>query len=461
MADERIAFDIEVLGAGSAVSAFTRTEKSLVGLDTAAKKSSKAFADFGDAGDKVGRVLGSISPEMASFTGVIDDAGKAVLALTGFIGGPAGLAVGGVIAALALWKTYTDEQTAAQSRLADETRKAAQQVKTLDDYMRDIAEGRSAKSRTERLDRGGAAPDEIEAEIRRLQALKLGDKEFGVKSSRIERLRAMKAEAEAADAQAILDEMDDEARQMGISPARVARRMPTRSSARSAQGQSLDSLMLGGDRFADINSVTSAAQSDFDKASKARRELEIAAARDLAEQKLEIERQRLADIAAMEERHAQEQAQRNQIIMGGIQAVGGAGISAFQAMAKGQKVSTRQIIGAIGDQMVAEGSRWLFTGAAKLLMGDPSGGGLIGVGTAEIAAGIAMGAAGASGGGGARSAASSGGSARPGEPTSSRRAGDSQQGGTVTVYVDAMVADADAGRRIEQALHEKRRVYGA
>lgn len=71
------------------------------------------------------------------------------------------------------------------------------------------------------------------------------------------------------------------------------------------------------------------------------------------------------------------------------------GINALSALAKGQHVTGKMILASVGDMMVAEGTRTIFQGLA--MSANPltpgAGAGMIGVGTAEIAAGISIGAA--------------------------------------------------------------------
>lgn len=75
--------------------------------------------------------------------------------------------------------------------------------------------------------------------------------------------------------------------------------------------------------------------------------------------------------------------------------VGSVGINALQEVVKGHHLAFKQIIGSIGDAMVASGTRWLFEGLAMALIPGMQANGLAlaGIGTAEIGAGLALGAA--------------------------------------------------------------------
>lgn len=69
------------------------------------------------------------------------------------------------------------------------------------------------------------------------------------------------------------------------------------------------------------------------------------------------------------------------------------GIQSLAAVAKGQKVTTKQILASLGDEMVASGTHWLFEGIIRSAAGLPGGPVMVGAATAEIAAGLALDAA--------------------------------------------------------------------
>jgi hypothetical protein len=133
---------------------------------------------------------------------------------------------------------------------------------------------------------------------------------------------------------------------------------------------------------------------------------------------------------------------------------------------KGHKIQGAMILESLGDAMVAEGVRVMFQGGAMLLMGNyASGGGLIALGAAEMAAGLGMGAAGsalqpptAPAGG----ATDSGGSSPIRDTSASSNR--SQNSGPTVIYIDmptVVSPSPEDGLRIRQAIDAASRVYGA
>jgi hypothetical protein len=144
--------------------------------------------------------------------------------------------------------------------------------------------------------------------------------------------------------------------------------------------------------------------------------------------------------------------------------LGGAGIKALQGLAKGQKITGKQVLGAIGDELVGKGTIWLFEGIARGFTSyglDPTATALIGTGTAAIAAGIGMGAA-ASGGGKGGGGGAGGGRPAATPIAASRDTGARTQGPThVTVHYSALTRGSgedgeNVVRAIKQGMREGR-----
>jgi len=83
---------------------------------------------------------------------------------------------------------------------------------------------------------------------------------------------------------------------------------------------------------------------------------------------------------------------------------GAAGLKSLQALAKGQKVSGKAVIGAIGDQLFAEGTMYLLKGIAETISLNPQGPAHMAIGGVMVATGLGMGAVGSGGGAGAGAA---------------------------------------------------------
>lgn len=141
-------------------------------------------------------------------------------------------------------------------------------------------------------------------------------------------------------------------------------------------------------------------------------------------------------------------------------------IKSFQMMAKGQKAEIGAVLEGIGDQIVAMGTGYIFKGIAESILLNPQGPALIGVGTAAVGFGIGLGAAGARApGGSAGSGANAHGPQNPFSPRDIEQPsalGNQNQGPTViNINMPTVVSPtAEDGRRIQEALDAKQRVYG-
>jgi hypothetical protein len=143
---------------------------------------------------------------------------------------------------------------------------------------------------------------------------------------------------------------------------------------------------------------------------------------------------------------------RNDKMKAQVEAFGGAGTEAFVRLAAGQKEAGLAIISGIGDQMVAEGSRAIFTGGISLLTGNPAGAAVAALGAAEVAAGLTLGAAIAPPGG----AAGGGGSSRTAaEPTRFRASTDTDGPTNVTVNMPTVLRPTyEDGKQMQKAWRE-------
>lgn len=146
------------------------------------------------------------------------------------------------------------------------------------------------------------------------------------------------------------------------------------------------------------------------------------------------------------------------------QIIAGAAIKSFQTMAKGQKAQIGMILEGIGDQAVAMGTMTVFDGIAKSILLDPRGPPLIGIGGAEVAFGMGLGAVGAHGAGGS---ASGGGKAQDNpygaNPYSNPQSPVNQNTGPTIININmptVLSPSAEDGLRVQQALDAKNRVYG-
>ena len=179
-------------------------------------------------------------------------------------------------------------------------------------------------------------------------------------------------------------------------------------------------------------------------------------------------RRKLQAEADKAEADRREQKIRAQLEIGrvGLQTITG---TLFE-MAKAGEVSAQKLLQAtlssIGQHMVAQGTQFIFEGAARTLLRDPSGPGLVGVGLAEVAAGLSLGAASGAIG---RSAETSNAAAPAQSPADTRQtqaaaSGESGQSGPVIINFQGDVYDK---RGVAQVLNsglsmaKHRRIRGA
>lgn len=157
-----------------------------------------------------------------------------------------------------------------------------------------------------------------------------------------------------------------------------------------------------------------------------------------------------------------------QAVIGGLKTVAGIGASVtaklITSAVEGQKVSGKAILASIGEAMIGEGTRAIFSGVIDLASLNPLGAVKIATGAAEIAAGVGFGAA----GGGSTPSASSVSTpsqASTGEFGQSPYRDNSAGGGVVnnTTYVEFSSLTgptAEDGLRVRQSLDKANNSYG-
>lgn len=140
----------------------------------------------------------------------------------------------------------------------------------------------------------------------------------------------------------------------------------------------------------------------------------------------------------------------------------GTAIKSFQLMAKGQKQEVGAILEGIGDQIVAMGTGYVFKGIAESILLNAQGPALIGVGSAAVAFGIGLGAAGAHAPGGS-TASHTPASANPYSPRDYQSPSPLGKQGPTIVNINfptVLSPSAIDGARIQSAWRQAQRVYG-
>jgi hypothetical protein len=428
------------------------------------EKNSKALMQHASAINKVSGALMSATPVLGGFTGALGKAGLAADGLTGIIGGPAGLAVGGLVAAIALWGEYTDAQTAKTEELTKATEAQKKSLEELASEYSKISPGMDSRLSEAMAARSIAANDNSLTPDRRAWY-----------ANRADRLES----AANADADAQSWTAENAAEQAKINSALSTFDEPGKGKPRpdteweTMQRKDASSAQLRGFEMQNIAAEREARTRDLEERAIQRKNAQQLEYEDWArakEDRVALREEEEAAYKKLDDEAMARYRQRNQMMVGGMQLVASQGINAFQALAKGQKMSTGAILESTGDALVAEGTRWLFTGMANAFIPGMQGSasGLIGVGTAEIAAGMAMGGAGASmnksaggsagrGGGGSnidrmRSADPVGGGGSGGEPAVHRQ--------PIVVNVNANVVSDQAGVMIVDSIEEAYRKRG-
>jgi hypothetical protein len=443
----------------------------------AAATSGKVSAVAGAVGN-LGTVTAAASPAMSAFGGVIGSAGAAVTGLHSVLGGPGALVAAGLIAAIGLLAQGFGESEAEARDLETTTRKLNV---TLEDHLGVIQKINQEKGTRSRVALGAGSVTEQRAEVERLKAAlernnanqdqllrDLGQSEDAVLQNRIaadrrrvglERQLAQAQQnlafAEREQARFIRDDDDsfdpfapdkggkgaaaNAARQQEQERKRfqgliggLAGTESAEEFVRRTEGEEIDARLAAHDRFLKEREKQNGILTDREK---------------------EHALNRLREFEAAEQKRLAAHEQTNNAMKASLETFGAAGTEAFVRMAAGQKEAGLAILAGIGDQMVAEGSRFVFTGLGRLLRGDPTGGSLAALGGAEIAAGLALGAA------VAPSSPGSGGGGRTGpgvtEPT--RFEGTGGGGGSQTIIVNmssTLRPTYEDGRRVQEALRE-------
>jgi len=422
---EGVEIPITATGGSAAAAEILKPKKALDDLgkstDSAASKAQKLSAGLG----AFGGALGQIDPLLGQFGASIGRAGGAIGAMTSLIGGGPGIAFGGAVAVIGLlasaWRdSVSDAEAAAKS--------ADQLTKRLEDQA--TAAKNAATAQRELL-------REQRATRRRENDAYLSPEEAAYQS------QLGDAEAGLARDRATFEKTLGMYQALGTPGAAVGGGGGGRRNARldaalgegrggTASQSEVDAIMfdLGGDQGLD----------QF---------LSQAAGRGFGEGRATIGGKGSHGVGDMKDSAiADAEAVKAAWVDAGM-SIGGAFAEGFAALVTGSEKSAAAVLSNIGDQMVAEGSRAVFSGLFQTALGNPLGPTMIGIGAGEIAFGLGLGAVvqGASG-----SAAGGG-----GRPTPQTRSDARDNNGPSVVNVYALNPTREAGRSIEQSVRAAQR----
>jgi hypothetical protein len=487
-ATETVGFDINVTGAQQSAARIDAVTKALAKAGAAsndnaraASAAGKAWTGAGEKISKVSAVLMSVDSGMGKLVGTLGRAAGAATTFSSALGGPLGLAAGGLIGAFALWSDYTATQEKKLESLTSATKKATFAAMTFDGQLKKITGARDKADLQKRLGDGSASSADYEAEIARLQNMNAagtaGQSSGAINpeyrnriqyrnEARIAELEQSLAGAREREKLAAQVAQADSLGAIGDGPGGGTKKD---GSGISRAGLQLDQLRAAGDARKEAFSEQMAALEEVRRSYESREKEsarlllderkraiddELQAARSAADQRIEMRRQEAEEAMKLEEQLAEKRRLTQQIAIDGARNVAGATTGALVKIAKGQKMSTAAFLESIGEQAIADGTFRILQGAAMLATLNPAGAAAIAAGGAEVAFGVALGAParGSRGGGGGGSNRGAGFSS---EPTTVRRPGDEgprETRSNITVQVNTLVADERTGERVMQSI---------
>lgn len=477
----------------------------------------------------LGRSFTTMVPAASTLVSGMQSAGMAMSQFLGLVGGGPGIVLGGVVAAVGFMATAFAKSSEEAERLAEQTKKNAEELK---EYLKTIADLRgtigsrfSAYAEKQKYEKdfgsGNLTSQQYaierqyakelyarkgELEGKRDAAFKSGDKatldqmvallvEVENAPARGERARGFESAArereatlatiekakELADANA--EEVAERKKAAEAAEKVLKEQQSKEDEARKAfasRGTSEGNAFLMGqgvDLAEKYAQESAAAIAAFEKKNTA--EVESYNRRAKLMQQIEEDRQKhasdLEKARKAEEKAALEasDAAYRDSAMNIAQIGASSTLKMFSELTKGHEVAIGAVLEGIGDQMVAEGTRVLFQAAAMAFFPPtaPFAAGLAGVGAAEIAAGLALGAVGARGNGGSSYQGAGGGASSSPEsqrinyadPFGNTARYGSTATGPMIVNVNfptVLSPSAVDGARIRQATRKAMQVYG-
>lgn len=426
MGDEAIRYTITATGADATAKAFERVAGSqkvandqFKQLSQHASKTAVTFAALGGS-------LGRVTPEFGALGSAVGRASGAIQAMTGVLGGPWGIAVGAAIAALGL--------------LSESMRKSREETEAATKAIGDNAEAERERIRSR---------FEMQAKYRASQqeATDLLTAASGLDDQA--NLEAVNKLAERYEKQGMIDDnIPDKERTRQPDPLFAAMQ---RRDATNHQLAALNKMDTGRSAFGGDGGRAALEAKEADNVAF------LDAHRSFREDLLEEDRRYHEANAALEAEAAKRRERYQGVAIDAAQSLERVSISGMQKIAKGQKFTVRELLSGIGDEMVAGGTKWIMEGTGRLIASygtDPSGWGLIGLGSAEVGFGLGLGAATRAGSPGG----SAGGRQRPMSPMGGGGGGGPSEPQHITINMPTVVSPGPQdGVRVQQALDEARR----
>lgn len=388
----------------------------------------------------LGGTIGRLSPELGGFASALTRAGGAIGGMTSLIGGVGGLAAGTLIWGLGLLveslrntKTAEEELAASVERTNAAFEAQYNSAAKITERLREADERRRLGDRRRQLMWPGFA-----SSVTQVDPYAAAEAQKRLDRQRFDEVLGQYGEG------AIVEGGEGGARP-NTEFETMQRRIALEEQRRRLGAMSQDYADREAARNTRPGQSFSEAHQQFGEENANRFQATLDAAREADKELAKIDEAQQARYEKLRETG-----------MDAFRSIGTVGVSALQSIAKGQKVTMKQVIGSIGDELVAKGVVWGFEGAAKLASSygtDPAGWELVGLGAAATAAGIAMGAVGASG----SNSSGSGARERPAEPTMSDRRVAGAGHTTINVNQQNLVGDARSGVEAVRAIREAER----
>lgn len=410
MAEEAIKFKVSAEGAEKTAAQFKLLSGGLQAANDNYKKLSETASKTATTVAAFGGALGRLDPQLGAFGAAVGRASGSVQAMTAVLGGPWGLAIGAAVTALGLFAEHMRDAK-------DET----------DEFTRAIEENQAAIERAQALrgTKGRYAATMLQASDILADASGLTD------DAQRKNLEAIVKKYEETGG--IGDNIAD--KKPGKDPNDPFLSMQRRDAV-DAQLKKLRGMEGGGDKSAGMDAVARR---------KAENEAFLEADKDRFAETLELARENDRELAEIDDQRRKRYDELRAAGFSTFSAVASHGLNSFQMLAKGQKQSVREIVSGIGDTIAAQGQGHLLLGLANAFIPGMQGtsAGLIGIGTAEIVAGAAMGAA-TRGGGRGGGGGGGGGRSRSESPISASASAGSGGGPTTVIVNMPTVVSPDA-----------------
>ncbi len=437
------------------------TEKRMETFDRSVRKSDDTFKRLNDGTSKAAKAMGVFSmamngagAEFGKFGSGALRVAETVMSFGTYLGGPWGIALGAAVGAVSLLS----------AAFGDATKKA----ETLDEALANIG-GNKTPTQMARL--VAAEGRNAEARRRALNDTGFFESVAGRSTHTGTTLADVEAQEKAAEARGQIFERTGGGKggkRSDFEFESAQRRAETEQrlralSAQQNQPSRADALQAQIDA-PEKKAAETAAKIDAQFAQQ-----RLDRERDTADQLVEIERDRLDRMTAMQEQAA---AQQREVAIGAVSAVASVSANALHEAIKGHKMSARAIASSIGDALWADGmANLLKAGAMAFIPGfQGNAGGLAAAASAEIAFAGLLGAATRGGGGASHVRAPHAGRGESGgdfldrtraeSPSASSRS----SGGTTVIQTNNFVSPAvmspptaEHGVWIEHAKKEKER----